>query len=61
MRTIEVIVKGEQENKELALHGLMRDTSYSTIKKVINDLPIDKVIQIAQVCHGIMYREIRGF
>lgn len=59
-QVIEVIVKGEEENKSLALQGLLESTEYSTLQAAMRALSPSRLKAVAQSCHGAIYRRLDG-
>ena len=60
IQRIEVIVKGEEENKRLALAGLLEQMEYQEIRNAIAHLSSRRIVSLAQCIHGVMYEFVKG-
>ena len=55
MGEVKITIQGTSEDKKKVLSILLSTASKDQLREALKALPIRKVCEVAQTCHGIMY------
>lgn len=59
-KVIEVIIKGDEGDRNVVLKALLADVSYTRIQEILLSLPEERMIKLSQCMHGALYKRMRG-